>query len=493
MATDSVSGLFGMQSPQQLQQDYLSGLMVSPAQMGQQGLLQQLISTGANAGAMMGYGGGRLLGGKVAGEVESAVVNDALEQVNNMGIEDPATKMAKLAELLSANPMTAKQSMIAQQEAVKLKKQGYEMSDLERKQNLQAAMAAIPVDAPVEEREAKIKSALRQFGSPAEQVALAKEEAEKAKETKAISNRATALVTTLGDKVDNETVLSIAKDPELYRKIMDDRLKIRDQKTKVVTTKGGVWLVEDPSGKKIKYYGLPTSGVTIQNRQESSESSERGKLLVAQFKDVSDQANVSARTRGVLQTNLGILEKGFNTGFGTETKAAAASVLAALGLKDASKYAANAQMFNATVNQIVLQAQLAQKGPQTEADARRITDTTAKLGNEKEANKFILKVALAQANKDVKQRDFYAKWHKQYKTYDGAEDAWYEGEGGESLFNRPELKEYAQGAKSKVDQIPTETGAPSAAAPATVAPIYATNGKQRIVSTDGGKTWQEVR
>ena len=88
---------------------------------------------------------------------------------------------------------------------------------------------------------------------------------------------------------------------------------------------------------------------------------------------------------------------------------------------------------------------------------------------------------------------FYAKWFNTYKTYDGAEDAWYEGEGGESLFDRPELKEYAQGAKSKVDQIPDATGAPAAAAPATVAPIYATNGKQRIVSTDGGKTWQEAR
>lgn len=465
MATDSVLGLFGMQSPQQLQQDYLSGLMVSPAQMGQQGLLQQLISTGANAGAMMGYGGGRLLGGKVAGEVESAVVNDALEQVNKMGIEDPATKMAKLAELLSANPMTAKQSMIAQQEAVKLKKQGYEMSDLERKQNLQAAMAAIPVDAPVEKREASIKSALRQFGSPAEQVALAKEEAAKAKETKAVSNRATALVTTLGDKVDDETVLSIAQDPELYRKIMDDRLKIRDQKTKVVTTKGGVWLVEDPSGKKIKYYGLPTSGVTIQNRQETAESSARGTLLVRQFEDISKKANNAAKTRGILQTNLGILDKGFNTGFGTETKAAAASVLATFGLKDAEKYASNAQMFTSAASKLVLQAQLEQKGPQTEPDARRIEQTSAQLGNTKEANKFILKVALAQANRDIAQRKFYAKWHKQYDTYDGAEDAWYEGEGGESLFNRPELKEYAQGAKSKVDEIPTPTGAPAAADP----------------------------
>ena len=125
---NTISGLFGMQNPQQLQQDYLSGLMVSPAQMGQQGLLQQLTSVGANAGAMMGYGGGRLLGGKVAGEVEAGLVNNALEQVNKMGITDPAQKMAKIGEILSANPATAKQGMIALQEAEKLKPKDTSMS-----------------------------------------------------------------------------------------------------------------------------------------------------------------------------------------------------------------------------------------------------------------------------------------------------------------------------------------------------------------------------
>lgn len=125
---DTISGLFGGQNPQQLQQDYLSGLMVSPAQMGQQGLLQQLTSVGANAGAMMGYGGGRLLGGRVAGAVEAGLVNNALEQVNKMGITDPALKMAELAKVLSANPATAKQGMIAQQEAEKLKPKDTSMS-----------------------------------------------------------------------------------------------------------------------------------------------------------------------------------------------------------------------------------------------------------------------------------------------------------------------------------------------------------------------------
>jgi hypothetical protein len=127
MATDSVSGLFGMQSPQQLQQDYLSGLMVSPAQMGQQGLLQQLISTGANAGAMMGYGGGRLLGGKVAGEVEAAQIEDTLQQVNKMNLPSTYEKMQAMSSLLAEKGLT-KQAMIAGAEAEKLKPKDESMS-----------------------------------------------------------------------------------------------------------------------------------------------------------------------------------------------------------------------------------------------------------------------------------------------------------------------------------------------------------------------------
>ena len=143
MADGIVGGLFGMQSPQQLQQEYYSGLMTPASQMGQMNLLNQLIATAGNAGAMMGYGGGRLLGGKVAGEVEAASVNDALQQVNKMGIKDPADKMAMLADLLSQNPATARQAMLAQQEAIKLKKQGYEMKGFEDAEKAKKAVADV--------------------------------------------------------------------------------------------------------------------------------------------------------------------------------------------------------------------------------------------------------------------------------------------------------------------------------------------------------------
>ena len=93
-----ILGLFGGKNPQQLQQDYLSNLSVSPGSVGNQGLLQQLISTGANAGTMMGYGAGRLLGGKVAGEVEASYLNEAI-QAGQAGTT-PAEKMKLVAAAL---------------------------------------------------------------------------------------------------------------------------------------------------------------------------------------------------------------------------------------------------------------------------------------------------------------------------------------------------------------------------------------------------------
>jgi hypothetical protein len=177
--------------------------------------------------------------------------------------------------------------------------------------------------------------------------------------------------------------------------------------------------------------------------QEKAEKIEYGKLLIDDFKNIKAQATVATKSLPAIESNLAILDKGFDTGFGTETIAAGASVLAALGVQNAKEFATNAQTFLASANAAVLQRQLEQKGPQTESDAQRITATGAQLGNTKEANKFVLNVAKAQLQRDLKQREFYAAWREKNKTFEGAEDAWYAGEGGKSLFDNPVLKKYA--------------------------------------------------
>jgi hypothetical protein len=200
---------------------------------------------------------------------------------------------------------------------------------------------------------------------------------------------------------------------------------------------------------------------TVLPPQEKAESTEYGKFLVDQFKTVSEKATFAGKSLPAIDINLNILNKNFETGFGTETKAAGAKVLAALGVQGAEAFATDAQTFLASANNAVLQKQLEQKGTQTTSDADRITSTGAQLGNTKEANRFILSVAKAQLQRDIDQREFYAKWRTKNKTFDGAENAWFSGPGNTSLFDSPILKAYKP---SSVNLIPSQSSATPAPA-----------------------------
>lgn len=100
MATQQGSGLFGMPTPQEARQQYEQGLFLSPAQIGSQGLLQQVVSTIGEAGAGVGYGLGRMLGGMPAQEAEAIGMQEAAAEVAGMGITDPSKRMTALADAL---------------------------------------------------------------------------------------------------------------------------------------------------------------------------------------------------------------------------------------------------------------------------------------------------------------------------------------------------------------------------------------------------------
>ena len=199
---------------------------------------------------------------------------------------------------------------------------------------------------------------------------------------------------------------------------------------------------EEAQRVRIAAAGRAPGATVILPAQEKAEQGKRGELLVAEYSDISKAAKVAAKILPSIDANLSILGKGFETGFGTETKAAGAKVLAALGVPEAEKFATDAQVFQSKATEAVLQKQLEQKGPQTESDAQRIDQIGAQLGKTTEGNKFLLTTAKEQLKRDMEQRNFYDSWWKQNKTYDGAEDAWYSGEGGKSLFDRPALKKY---------------------------------------------------
>jgi hypothetical protein len=196
--------------------------------------------------------------------------------------------------------------------------------------------------------------------------------------------------------------------------------------------------------------------------QEKAEQSGRGTLLVEQYKDVSKAAKNAVSTLPALETQAAILDAGFKTGFGTDTQKVGASLLGALGVPEAAKFATDSQKFLGAAQQAVLQKQLEQKGPQTESDAQRISQTGAQLGNTVEANRFMIDVAKSQLKRDIEQRNFYDSWWKQNKTYNGAEDAWFNGEGGKSLFNRAELKKYAAPQTAPAFNKPAANGLSSA-------------------------------
>jgi hypothetical protein len=97
------------------------------------------------------------------------------------------------------------------------------------------------------------------------------------------------------------------------------------------------------------------------------------------------------------------------TGWGTETKAAAANVLNGLGLSTANSkmLATSSQVFQNAAMERLQSVLNAAKGPQTEGDATRAMKTFGQLGNTTEANNFILDLSEAKAQRDKMKAAFY--------------------------------------------------------------------------------------
>ena len=241
---------------------------------------------------------------------------------------------------------------------------------------------------------------------------------------------------------ETEELVTRLQDPNLpatSRKALEDRLKI-------LTTRQAPLQVNMP--------GQPAV--------EKEEQKAKGTFNVEQYKGLVTTANVAARVLPALVTQEKLLAQGFQTGFGTQAKKVGASVLSALGVPEAESFAANAETFFAAMNNAVLQKQLDQKGPQTEADAQRITATGAQLGNTVRGNQFIIALAKAQLKRDVEKRRFWDNYWRTRKTYEGAEESWESGPGAAPIFEAPELKPF-------LDVAPAQARPAAPAAPASPA------------------------
>ena len=382
-------------------------------------------------GAAMTYAGARGLGGAIGGA---------------MGIEDPQLKMISarqqiLGQLDQSDPESILKGaqMLAQmgdqQGAMALAQYARQaQGDVAQTQQRRAAALASTAQATRE-----------RFQADPEKVRLARAVAA----TKGVEG-SPEYITAYNESLEKQ--MAPADKPETKTTIQ------KLQEYAATLPPGSPLLAQVQAAIKAEGQGRGTSVEVKLPESQKAEQSERGKSLTKDFfENVAPTARNAQKNLPAITSNLNILNKGFETGFGTETAASAAKVLSALGVQGAERFASDSQIFLANANQAVLSKQLEQKGTQTKTDAERIEQTGARLGNTKEANKFILTVAREQLQRDIEQRDFYAKWYRTNTTYDGAEDAWFDGEGGKSLFDRPALKQYGVSASK---QIPTN--APSA-------------------------------
>jgi hypothetical protein len=194
--------------------------------------------------------------------------------------------------------------------------------------------------------------------------------------------------------------------------------------------------------------GAPRTVVTTTSVQERAEAGKFGEGLVAEFNTIRERAESGRRFLPTLDQAQRALNEGLRTGFGADAIRQGARVLAALGEPEAEAKAANAELFLAAGKENVLRRQIEQKGTQTASDADRIEQTFINLGTTPKANQFMLDVAREQINRDNEQQRFYSRWRRETGSFDGAEEAWLDAEGGRSLFDRPALKKYATPGKA---------------------------------------------
>lgn len=177
---------------------------------------------------------------------------------------------------------------------------------------------------------------------------------------------------------------------------------------------------------------------------EKREQGDKGALNIKNFGEFQGQA-ASARKENAI---LSAMEKNpVDTSRAAPLTATAAAWLSSAGLGGdrVKQVAGNSQMFQAAAMELVLQKQLAQKGPQTESDAKRLEQTVASLGNTKEANSAIIAFSKAANNKTISQERFYNDWWKKHKTLEGADEAWMNGPGSVSVWEDPALQKATNG------------------------------------------------
>lgn len=212
-------------------------------------------------------------------------------------------------------------------------------------------------------------------------------------------------------------------------------LKISDPKKRAEAFAHFYQQMNEPAGTPIRQRGsqnqAPAGGVPVAAGQQPGtrpvlQSEAEKKAQVGQV-ELTQGAQGEVNKNWITKSHNPVLEAGrsaqdvltnldalstvnLSTGWGTEAASKAANVLAGLGVasKQATELASNAQKFQSIVLDRMAADLRKNSGPQTEGDAQRSLDTFAQLRNTPDANKFIIDLARAKANLDVKRAQYYS-------------------------------------------------------------------------------------
>ena len=187
--------------------------------------------------------------------------------------------------------------------------------------------------------------------------------------------------------------------------------------------------------------------VLSQGEQGKSEGQAYGQYLV---KDVLAPAKLAAQGARTSNNQLAIAESTLNNtpinqinSNDTVRKLAGYAKAAGLLTPEAEQNVSNLATLNGTISSIIMSDQIAQKGPQTESDAKRLEASVSGMGDA-DATKFLLAAKRAQNDRTAAYYDFIDKHKRETGTLATADDAWNKSQGGQSIFREKSLQRYAE-------------------------------------------------
>lgn len=174
------------------------------------------------------------------------------------------------------------------------------------------------------------------------------------------------------------------------------------------------------------------SQVTVDNRGEMEEQKQFGGDLVKEYSSIRERAVAAEDARNQIRMARAFADTdqtGKPLPSVLQQKAGNAAVALGFNVESPAMKAtlgriSDGQSFTGTMQNLVLTKMQAQKGPQTENDAKRIEQTVASLGNTPEARDFLLRAADALSFEDTFKRQHWDKHMTDKKTFMGAAKSW---------------------------------------------------------------------